>query len=153
MAQTEYEQMRLIEWHSPDGRRVVFPFPGGQTALVCEGGNWEQIDARLRRKYEPPIPICSVCYSPDGTRIVARSVHDAAWVLDPITGQKLTALRGFMNQSSDKKETSFMQNATFSHDSMRVVTVSFDGTVVLWDVTTGQKVAVLRDARMMELHF
>lgn len=66
-------------------------------------------------------------FSPDGTRVIARTDHDeAAVVWDTATGQKLADIKGH-------KE--LISSYSFSLDGTRVVTGSSDGTARVWTTT------------------
>jgi len=79
--------------------------------------------------------ITSVCFSPDGKRIVTGSQDKTSKVWDVVTGNELATLRG---------HAGFVMAVSFSPDGTRIVTGSLDSTAKLWDATTGTELATLR---------
>jgi WD40 repeat protein len=78
--------------------------------------------------------VLSAALSPDGTRIVARSLDKTARVWDAATGKAIVVLRGHEDQ---------VNSAAFSPDGSSIVTASSDNTARVWDAATGKAIAVL----------
>jgi WD40 repeat protein len=82
--------------------------------------------------------IVSALFSPDGTRILTLSEHEAAArVWDAATGQSIAAIPRY-HQSG-------IARASFSPDGRRILTsAKYDPTVRMWDAATGRLVTKLR---------
>lgn len=73
--------------------------------------------------------VCSVCYSPDGTRIASSSDDNTICIWDAKTGKRLMPqLRGHMGP---------VNSIAFSPDGKKIVSGSEDKTVRVWDAQTG----------------
>ena len=73
----------------------------------------------------------AVAYSPDGTRIaVAGSI--AIWLYDAATGAEVALLTGHADR---------VNSVSYSPDGQTLASASWDETVRLWDVETGQEKA------------
>ena len=70
----------------------------------------------------------AVAYSPDGTRLAVAS-NIGVWLYDAHTGDEVALLI---------KHTSFIYSVAFSPDGKTLASASEDGTVQLWEVSTGQ---------------
>ena len=69
--------------------------------------------------------INDIAYSPDGTRIaVASSI--GIWLYDTVTYSKVALLTG---------HTKMVQSVSFSPEGTTLATGTWDGTVLLWDLT------------------
>jgi WD40 repeat protein len=78
--------------------------------------------------------ISSVCFSPDGTRVLTGSYDDTAKLWDAATGHELLTL----------KHDSVVASACFSPDGRRILTGSYDKTAKVWDAVTGQELLTLK---------
>ncbi len=128
---------------SPDGRHLVTsgnPTPGIWDAAT--GALVHELEGHARR-------VASVAFSPDGHWIVTTSADFTARLWDAETGEQHAVLRGHED---------VVNCAAFSPDSRLVATgagkstfymgrkdaQSDDNTARVWDVATGEPVAVLR---------
>jgi WD40 repeat protein len=81
-----------------------------------------------------------VAFSPDGRQLVSTGTAGdwqtgvAFTLWDPLTGQELLSLRGVASRSQ----------VAFSADGRRLATPGAQGTINLWDATTGKRVRTLR---------
>jgi WD40 repeat protein/serine/threonine protein kinase/tetratricopeptide (TPR) repeat protein len=113
---------------SPDGQRL---------ATASFDGTWKIWDAATGRGLvasDPSAgwvgPMLNVVFSPDGRRLVATGFGDGSVNLwDAHTGRRLTPFLG---------HTDAIEHAAFSPDGQRLATASYDTTVRVWDVSTGQ---------------
>jgi len=72
-------------------------------------------------------------FSPDGRQILLSSLYDKTIKLyDANTGMELGAFSG---------HTSYVYSITFSPDGKQILSGSGDGTVRLWDVSSGKEIA------------
>ena len=77
--------------------------------------------------------ISSLAFSPDGSTLAVGGDYDETVVLwDLRTRRRKTTLKGHTNN---------IRSVTFSPDGTKVVTASADGTVRLWETTTGRLLA------------
>jgi WD40 repeat protein len=77
----------------------------------------------------------SVCFSPDGKRLVSASVDKTVKVWDALTGQEVLNLKG---------HTEPVLSVCFSPNGKRLASASWDNTVKVWDAATGQEVLSLQ---------
>ena len=80
---------------------------------------------------DPPSPMFSANYSPDGRRIVTGSKDMIVRVWDATTGEELQRYEG---------HTDILSSAVFSPDSQQILTSSYDNTARVWDVASGAEV-------------
>jgi WD40 repeat protein len=74
--------------------------------------------------------VSSVCYSPDGTRIVSGSDDKTVRVWDAISGSELLKMEG---------HTDSVYSVCYSPDGTRIVSGSRDNTVRVWDAVSGSE--------------
>jgi WD40 repeat protein/serine/threonine protein kinase/tetratricopeptide (TPR) repeat protein len=122
---------------SPDGKRFV---TGGlqvaKTRVIGEVKVWDAITGKpLVTMKGNELPVLSVAFSPDGTRIATASDDKTATVWDAATGAVLVELKG---------HTGSVNSVAFSPDGTRLVTGSNDRTVRVWDARTGTTLAELK---------
>ena len=81
--------------------------------------------------------VCSIFYSPDGSRIATTGWIEgtSARIWDSRTGEELLALAG---------HSMGVCATAFSPDGRRVVTGSFDRTARIWDTRSGRQLLVLK---------
>ncbi len=126
---------------SPDGRRILTA-SDDKTARVWDAVTGQQlVTLQGRQSYR------NLEFSHDGQRILTTGTDGRAAVWDTANGHQLAAY----GESTDQTT-----NAVFSPDSQRILTVSFgmiglhhprvlkDGSVRVWDVTTGKQLVVLQ---------
>ncbi|KAE9387010.1 hypothetical protein BT96DRAFT_497807 [Gymnopus androsaceus JB14] len=79
-----------------------------------------------------PNPVCSVGFSPDGTQVVCCT-HSATTfsIWNGATGQEVQKFEDYAFG---------VLSASFSPDGKQVVSDSFDATVIIWNVATGQQI-------------
>ena len=91
------------------------------------------IDATLlnnmrHKRWQHFLPVNSVQYSPDDTRIASASDDGTVRVWDATTGACLSTLEGHFGG---------VRSAAWSPDGKRIASAGEDGTVRVWDATTG----------------
>jgi WD40 repeat protein len=76
-------------------------------------------------------------YSPDGSRLLATTAHEAndAWIVDAATGERLLALHGHAEP---------INGVQWSADGRLVATASDDGSARVWDPDEGRELLRLR---------
>jgi eukaryotic-like serine/threonine-protein kinase len=127
---------------SPDGRRVLTAAASGQArdggrmpkaepggaAHVWDATTGEHLLALPHDRF-----VTCAAYSPDGRRIVTASFDHTGQLWDASSGQILPP--PFRHDGN-------VTHAAFSVDGRQVLTCgSIDGTVRIWDTTTGQEIA------------
>jgi WD40 repeat protein len=98
--------------------------------------------------------VTSVSFSDDGTRLLTLSLDRTVRVWDSATGQQISLMmhgtRIHRHSPDDirvkSSRESFMDNsgitsAVFDHTARRVLTAGYDGTVRMWDASTGKETA------------
>jgi WD40 repeat protein len=81
---------------------------------------------------QPPQPVVSVVWSPDGKRLAA-AIEGAAFVWDAETGKELLSL----------SLRSGISSIAWSPDSRRLAAAAQDNTVTVWDAETGGELLTL----------
>jgi WD40 repeat protein len=97
---------------------------------LCEGLSFSMMPLFLGHTD----PVCSVSWSPDGTRIASGSVDESVRVWDAATGQCVSILNGHSN---------YVSSVSWSPDGTRIASGSYDNSVRVWDAATGQCVSTL----------
>ena len=70
-------------------------------------------------------PVWSVCYSPDGTKVVSGSTDNTVRIWDTTTGAELSILQG---------HSDYVRSVCYSPDGTEVVSGSDDNTVRIWNM-------------------
>jgi WD40 repeat protein/serine/threonine protein kinase len=136
------EQVRTLRAHadcvwalafSPDGGRLAAGGGGIQKSAknvtVWDTTTWHEVP---RSPLAAPSGLRTVAFSPDGRLLAAAGVASspvAVW--DLATGTQTAALHG---------HTWVVGQVAFRPDGRRIAAASHDGTVRVWDVTTGKEV-------------
>jgi WD40 repeat protein len=126
---------------TPDSRRVfVFTENQGRFLDATTGAVVGQLAVDLNGQWDP-------VFSQDGRRLLTHAPGQATlWDVD--SGAKLAMLPGHFRQCASqphgrKAMTSIEPHAAFSPDGRRVAAVSKE-TALLWDGSSGERLAVLR---------
>jgi WD40 repeat protein len=107
---------------SADGTRIVSG--GGNMATVWDAKSGAEIFTLKGHISD----VTSVCFSPDGSRILTGSMDNTSKIWDARTPPEWLAFQG---------QTLNELAASFSPDGTKVLTASFDRTAKLWDAKTG----------------
>jgi WD40 repeat protein/serine/threonine protein kinase len=124
------ERLRSVVF-SPDGRRLA----AGSISRGAKIWDWK----KGRVVFElPDLGISRLAYSPDGQRLAVAAFevgHDVT-IYQADTGQKL--------RSFESKHSPGIEGLSYSPNSQRLATSGNDGTVKVWDETTGNLLQTLR---------
>ena len=113
---------------SGDGRRVA------QDAFCGVVEVWDVGTGRLLRTVNQNAETSAVALNRDGSKLLVASWDSRATIYSVATGRQLVSFIG---------HTRGIASAGLSPDGTRVVTVSLDHTVRVWDARTGQNLRVL----------
>ncbi len=114
-----YSLVRSVGF-SEDGKQVVGAL-GNSAAL------WDASDGHEIRKFEGPVNTSSAL-SPDATQLATSGDSKEVTVWDARSGSKLKTLEG---------SGLGYPYIAFTPDGKQIITVGYDGTLVLWNVDTG----------------
>lgn len=127
--------------YSPDRKHIITASADG-TARI-----WDAATGQEMHQLVLPVPngfeyVRSAFYSPDGRFIVTiTEVDGTARVWDAATMQQIRQLRSFGCEVSGEFLLGCgVWSAAYSSDSQFIVTGNVDGTMHIWDATTGQEV-------------
>jgi WD40 repeat protein len=131
---------------SPDGSRVLSATSG--SVLLPTGdliGNdntiklWDAATGSLIRTFEGhSVPVTSVAFSPDGSRVLSGSQDRTIKLWDAATGALIRTFEG---------HSARVASVAFSADGGRVLSGSWDGTVRIWNTATGERLVSLIGGR------
>jgi len=118
---------------SPDGLNLLSGAQNSETRL------WDiKNGAELSRYTDHQEPVYSVDYSPDGRLAVSGSWDTTLRIWDVQTNRSLRTLGAVDNVDPDVGHTDWVVEVDFTSDGKRVLSSSYDGTLILWDVQTGE---------------
>lgn len=119
-------------WHmsfSPDGSTLASVDQEGAIQL------WDTKTGKLQRRLSFDDHGGFVEFSPDG-KLFAAAADQAIVLVDSETGKEVRRLTGHRGNP---------QNVAFSPDSKKLASVSWDGTLRLWNVATGEQLELLTE--------
>ena len=123
--------VNAVAW-SPDGKRIASGSSDHTVQVwdVATGKNLLTYTEHTREKAKGGVigGVCSVVWSPDGTRIASGGSDKTVQVWDAATGKNLLTYA---------EHTDRVAGVAWSPDSKRIASGSWDGTVQVWDVATG----------------
>jgi WD40 repeat protein/tRNA A-37 threonylcarbamoyl transferase component Bud32 len=116
---------------SPDGTKMA---SAGEwpdiTVRLWDTATWECLKTLQGHKNS----IVSLCFSPDGSRLLSGSSDQTARLWDTETFGLIAVLRG---------HSGALERSYFNPDGSRILTVGTDNTLRAWDATTGDLILTL----------
>jgi WD40 repeat protein len=106
---------------SPDGKRLA-------TASRDGAEVWDASNGELIQDF-PGAEVLSVCFSPDGRRLLATDTNNQAVIWDVDRDESLVAVA----------HEGIIWGCAFSPDGKRFATASADGTARIWDASSGEE--------------
>ena len=118
-----------------DGNAILLPYYESEILDIETG------DTIIKIKTDPESR--DLCFSPDGEKIMGYS----AWIIGP-TGDNYKTIKIWNAETGDEIKTlyghsGFVYSARFSHNGSKVVSISQDMTIRLWDIDEIDKSDVL----------
>jgi WD40 repeat protein len=111
--------------YSPNARQIVTG--GDRWAKV-----WDSVNGRELLTLNLPDAVLSVCYSPDGSRILTGCADGTARLWEASSGRELLTFKGHEGK---------ILAAVFCSDGRRINTVSSHGWVDSWEAAGSDEVA------------
>ena len=108
-----------IASYSPDGKQIVTVWDN--TVKI-----WDIETGRCEKNFTEFVDATSVCFSPDGKRLVTASEDFTVSIWDVNTGNHVDMMEHY----------SIVSSAFFSPDGKLIVSASSDGTIKIWDAET-----------------
>jgi WD40 repeat protein len=125
-----HQYIRMVAF-SPDGTKLASAGEWPDTTVrLWDTATWN----RLQTLHGHKNSVVSLCFSPDGSRLVTGSSDQTARLWDTGTGGLIGLLRGH----SGALERSF-----FNPEGSRILTVGTDNTLRFWDAATGDLILTL----------
>jgi WD40 repeat protein len=130
-------EMTISVAYSPNGKYLA---SGGMGRVVTL---WDAASGEAVRTFPKfPDPVLKVSFSRDGRRLLAVS-DSSARVWELASGQEAFHFRLTSTSTPTSRSTTGIGKASFSPDRQRLATAPGDGTVKVWDMTTGQQILSL----------
>jgi WD40 repeat protein len=132
---------------SPDGKSIASGSYDGTVRIwdVATGDEMAKLEGHRCHIY-------SVCYSPDGQTIASGSSDNTACVWDVATGEMKVRFEGYRELIDsriiiDNSGDHDVRMVCVSPDGKTVASGSYDKTVRIWDIATGDEMAKLGPQR------
>jgi WD40 repeat protein len=138
------QELRSLDEHTAWIMSMAWSPDGSILASGCEDGEiilWDASSGKkLRSFHEPKGWVDNLTWSPDGKQL-ASGAHNRITVRDVQTGEQLRAW---------SVDTLTLTNLAWSPDGSRLASLSYDGTGIIWEASSGKQLQSLPANRFSE---
>ena len=125
----------MEEWDVPqvcfswDGKRIVVGSQSSGDVYILDVRGGEMPRSLYGTTYSSLYPISHLSFAPDGCQFASATTNGLVHIWDASTGEHIRCLSGHHD---------LMRSIVFTSDSRRLITGSWDKTVRLWQIESGE---------------
>jgi len=116
----------------------IFDLESSKLRAIVKANHIDTISDTTNRTYWP---VSSLSFSPDNAKLLITGINDAGFEIFDVVKNKIV-----MDQTdrSSRDPKLPLNTGVYSWDDSMVATGAYDGTIEVWDISSGHKVASLR---------